>query len=296
MKIDDCYTDVRRLSTDKELKDLAVSKDIYRLARKVRIHEVPEHLFDMENETSRARQESLVKSLPHLTVAASHGRTPYIPDEDVKIIDYIDNIKEAEQIDVLYALMSALVKELQPDTEMLDAETFAERINLNDHTTMTSYLSDDIGENSFLVRVLKSCHQTIIARLLHRLRDDELTFKDVRGSWRILIRFSKNPDTGALSHLSTIHRRREQMYLRSDDGFNFTNMYQFEWEVESHYALTDEAVVNNVEMRLLGIHFANDDDLKLYGNHAKHLQAIFKYAHLNQQPPAKSKKEWCTLL
>mmetsp|Transcript_4547 Transcript_4547/g.6702 ORF Transcript_4547/g.6702 Transcript_4547/m.6702 type:complete len:328 (+) Transcript_4547:224-1207(+) len=287
MKIEDCFTDVRRLSTDKPLNELAVAKDILRLGRKVRIQQVPSSFYDKENDEKASELiEHAKKMYPNLVVAASHEITPFITDEHVNGIEFIDDLMDAEQIDVIYYLLAALNKHLNEDDNnnaMVTYEEFCELINTNDHVTLTTFLSETIGEDTAMVRALKSCHQTIIARLLHRLRDDKLMFKDVRGSWRILIRFSKTDD-GQLTHLSTIHRRREQMYIKADDGFNFTHMYKFEWEVESHYSIK-EGIVDNVEMRLLNTHFDKEDDEKRYGDHATYLHDVFKNAHENKEAP-----------
>ena len=137
----------------------------------------------------------------------------------------------------LYCLKQLLCKEVS-----MDWNDFNSRVYMNDHETVTQYLLEKFGEDSILTLLLKSCHQTIIAKVLRRFREAGLTFKDARGSWRIQIRISK-----CGNYVSSLHRRKEQMIYRDDTGFGFEDEFKFEWELTKSPAGAHQWVAKDAE-------------------------------------------------
>jgi hypothetical protein len=241
MKIEDIIADVQRLSNDSSLAKLPVSKDILRLARKVKI--------------KKKNPESLDAEKQLLVVAASHPDKQWVVSEDV--FTEVDPFKSDEnvddacaQADVLFHLLTNLSQCFQP-VEGLTRENFNQSVNMNDHYSVTKFLIEHFGEDGAVINLLKSCHQTIIARILHRLRDTlrsgntGLEFKDVRGSWRIFIHYDDD-------HVCTIHRRREQIYSKNTTEFAFDTLFEFEWELQCNYN-KENYKVESVQMHLISI-------------------------------------------
>ncbi|KAL0488675.1 calpain-like cysteine protease [Acrasis kona] len=238
MRIEDVESDVKRLSNDQKLEDLPVSKDILRLARKIKI---------MEKKTEQNNGEF---EQPIVVASSDQLHTIYEPDSNYQQVGLTDPNEEMPSSEFLYALMTNLSERFQP--VQLTKEDYNQNVNKNDHYSVTRYLLNNFGEHGAVVALLKSCHQTIIARVLHRLRDTlsqgntDLRFKDVRGSWFIFIRF----DT---ENLCTIHRRKEQIYTKHLATHEFETLYDFEWELQCNYDRSTNQV-RSVQMNLLKVY------------------------------------------
>mmetsp|Transcript_11121 Transcript_11121/g.41538 ORF Transcript_11121/g.41538 Transcript_11121/m.41538 type:complete len:448 (-) Transcript_11121:46-1389(-) len=207
-----------------------------------------------------------------------------------------DDEQRIEQKQVIFNFLYCLKQQLCNEISM-DWDEFNEQIYMNDHETVTKYLTDKFGEDGILTLILKSCHQTIIAKVLRRLRETGLTFKDVRGSWRIQIRISK-----CGNYVSSLHRRKEQMIYRDHTGFGFDNEFQFEWELETFYNVKSQTI-DNVEVRLLSM---DDVDMtkmthpKECKEHREMLQRIFAIKPARGAPPESKLKQFhrrfCSIL
>lgn len=263
----DVLGDVTRLSNKKtELSSLAVSKDLLRLCKKY-------HIMKRTNTT-----------------------------EEFKELQFTKDIQKADVLSVIYDFIVCLAKEIQPDVDVGSQDEFKKKVNQHHHYTLSSFLVGKFKEDGNVVAVLKTCHQTIIARVLHRFRDtfrnNQIGFRDSRGSWHIYFYITKDEKTGKLISITSAHRRMEQVYTTSPNSFDYINCFKFKWELQMHFDI-NTFTVNKVSINLLDIIY-DDEKLK---NKFQREEKIVRQTFINcennidgVEDPNKRWFWWCTLL
>jgi hypothetical protein len=78
--------------------------------------------------------------------------------------------EKPEQVQVIYNLIEKSGEELQPKVK-ISKEEFNKTVNLIEPETLTKFMVENFEENGPLTTIFKSIQQTLIARVLHRLRD-----------------------------------------------------------------------------------------------------------------------------
>eukprot|EP00761_Pharyngomonas_kirbyi_P012538 gb/GECH01012565.1/.p1 GENE.gb/GECH01012565.1/~~gb/GECH01012565.1/.p1 ORF type:complete len:319 (+),score=78.52 gb/GECH01012565.1/:1-957(+) len=140
---------------------------------------------------------------------------------------------------------------------------FNREVRTDSHESITSFLLELFGEQSAVVKVLKLCHQTVVLAVMYHLRLSmrfhNIDFKDVRGKWQVFINLLSRPGEADTS-VSVVHRRTEQVYIKSTDegDYGTKNTYQFEWELEVSFRSKELNRIDNVVVRLNQIEWNND--------------------------------------
>lgn len=134
---------------------------------------------------------------------------------------------------------------------------------------------DKFGEDKVINTVLKTCHQTIISRVLHRLKDTfinhkvDMQIKDFRGGWSIMIILEKDRD-GNITKLSCKHSRKEIVYERVEDEVDLKECFVFAWDYIHHFDVKT-LNISSVEMNLVDIFNLKEE----YKEKAKMLRQAF---------------------
>lgn len=266
VKNSDVLGDVTRLSNKKiELSSLAVSKDLLRLCKKY-------HIMKRSNTTEQFTE-----------------------------IQFTKDIQKADVLSVIYDLIVCLAKEVQPDVDVGTQEEFRKKVNPNNHYTLSDFLVSKFKEDGNVVSILKTCHQTIIARVLHRFRDTfrnskpEIGFRDSRGSWHVFIYITKDTN-GKLISVTSSHRRMEQAYTPHPKTFDYINCFKFKWELQMHFD-PNTFIVNKVSLLLLDIIYDDNNLKKKFQREEKIVRQTFINCENNiDTVPSSSKRSLCIVL
>jgi hypothetical protein len=268
VKNSDVFGDVTRLSNKKtDLISLAVSKDLLRLCKKY-------HIMKRTNSTEQFTEYQFTK-----------------------------DIQKADVLTIMYDLIRCLAQEVQPDVDVGSQEEFKKKVNPNDHYSLSKFLVSKFKEDGNVVSILKTLHQTIIARVLHRFRDTfrsgypEIGFRDSRGSWHVFIYITKDPNTGKIQSVTSAHRRTEQVYTPSPNSFDYLNCFKFKWELQMHFDI-NTFTVNKVTLSLLDIIYDEKKLKKKFQREEKIVRQTFINCENNIEgvESPNSKKFRCTIL
>jgi hypothetical protein len=222
----------------KNIADLPVSKDVVRLAHKISIQ------------------------------VSSNGK------------DFVTSTKvteKEEQNEIIFNLLKNASNVMQPEVTVSKDE-YLKNVNLIDPDTLTKYMSKTFSENVRVTMIFKSIQQTLIARVLHRLRDtlkeEGLLFRDVRGMWFIDINVTKNL-IGQITGIQTIHKRNERMLSENKQGINDETLFKFAWELVCHYDIKTLEICK-ADVLLIDVIFNDEREKALFKEESDVLIQTFK--------------------
>jgi hypothetical protein len=167
-----------------------------------------------------------------------------------KVIEFTDYKTNQE---ALFEILRILGLELQNIT--ITREMFEKQVNPDDHYTISHFIVDQFGESGMVSSLLKTIHQTIVARVLHRVKDTlvadsiPMQIRDSRGQWKIKIKILKDK-LGNLLTLSSTHERKEIAYQRQEGVTELVDLFVFSWEYV-HLLNVSTGAISSVEMNLL---------------------------------------------
>jgi len=229
------FENVVKVCSNRNFHDLPISKDILRLVSKI-------HLIENGQE------------VPIISSANSgQGNIPAV-----------------------FSLLKTLGKHIQGID--VDAASFSSKVNLNDYESLSDWIVSNFGETNAICRVLGSCHQSLINLTLSTLKskltkmNPKLNLKDHRGNWHIFIKMTTDETSGRLKSLSSIHKRGEIAYERSEDGGDHIQYFVFEWSIETIYDVTTTSTTGNerlpIELKAIDLKIENIryDDPALMNN------------------------------
>lgn len=233
------FQEIKENSIDKHFSEIPVSADLFRLARKYELHEISK---------------------------SSH------------IIPFVNNIEKASQHEVIFNLLLHLSKLFQPQVvNNLSADDFAKNVNLAIPDTLTKYLVSKFSEDGVVSRLLKTCHQIVLAKALSAIKalliKNNIQTHDVKGAWKILIEWKKDKN-GKISQVSTIHRRKEMVYQKMENDWRREDIFDFEWEMRINFS--EKFEISGVEILLLDFGFLNDEGKTKYSSKVKDVLQCFK--------------------
>ncbi|KAL0490307.1 methyltransferase-like protein [Acrasis kona] len=235
----------------KDISELPVSKDLPRLAKKIKIHD---SVNDVINYIDQPTDEGELK--------------PSTPTE----ID--GTVGEQHRDEVLnrcmYSIVMSMSQELRDFNQNMSGMTlqmFEREINVTDHKSIQNFLTRNFGNNGRVVKVLKACNQSIIAPPVTQLKKlllDKIDYKDVKGEWTINIHISPvttghGEDRREDVSVIVAHRKKEQVLVKRKITYEL--VYQFEWEFTIRFTRNVEDI-ESISLRLGDILFNGERDFK----------------------------------
>ena len=198
MKIDDLFNDAKKIcGKERKLSQLAVTKDIPRLAKKFEI---------------------------------------YVNDKKIPVTSNEDDSLEIALYNVLRILGKELQNiELDKD-EFFKTVNFSSHFSLHDYmlekfgeTGLTTCVLKSCHQG-----LVGSCLHKLKLTLIKDKVD--VPIKDVRGAWKIFIKIKKDKNNN-ITFISTTHERQEYVYDKVPSTADYINYFRIIWEFVSIYNL-----------------------------------------------------------
>jgi hypothetical protein len=245
--------DVLRELWSKPVRELPVSKDLARLARRT---EVVDEIVGKEIFVGKSVAETL------LAKVASTGTSAAAASTSSGTVSREAEQKVTAELVVNLVLTIAKTLETKDKYKEIEAElrggTLTNYSGTSDLITLCEEVISILGEDgSATVRVLKTIQQDIVLHstimLKEQLTKKYLT-KDVRTAdgWRIVVLLSEE-------RVQVLHIRREQSV---DEHGNSANHWEYEWELRMMFS-PDMTEMQSVQLRITDLYLAETIDAAL---------------------------------
>jgi len=139
----------------------------------------------------------------------------------------INGIDPNKSLDFLHVLMVFCNQLETKETLLRMKENFSvyfdpSKNNIDVSRRLQDFLMEIVGENCRVIKLLKSCNQSIIAPAVIRLKGvvgNQFPFKDVHGGWRIFVGIDTKKDS-----ITVLHSKWEQSFEE--------DLFRFKWELK----------------------------------------------------------------
>lgn len=135
-------------------------------------------------------------------------------------------------------------------------------IQLHDPNTLTQFITKRFKDFPAILNTLKCFHQAIVVSFLGHLGESVfytsgLRFKDVKGSWKVIIKYNNGYDrNNHIPFISIVHKRSE-MVLNISENKRLQDLFSFEWEIEIQFNNVDLDDIHQIKAKLNGFDWSS---------------------------------------
>jgi len=139
----------------------------------------------------------------------------------------------------------------------ISTKEISSSVQLHDPNTLMTFLLKRFKEFPPALQALKVFHQAVVVSFLGHLGESVfynsgLRFKDVKGSWKIIITYNQGYQRNNRIPFISITHRRKEMVLSISENKRLTEMFSFEWEVEIQFTNLELDDLHSIRARLIG--------------------------------------------
>jgi hypothetical protein len=139
----------------------------------------------------------------------------------------------------------------QLGTSELDYDEFKNQISMSDYQTINQYILDKIGEESHTTKIFKTIHQNLVGLITGGLKKmfehHNIRFKDYRNGWEIKVCYEM--DSEKPKNLSVIHIRKDVVHQNFKEMFVFQWQIICKYNVEEF--IIDDIYLNLIDINFI---------------------------------------------
>eukprot|EP01080_Neovahlkampfia_damariscottae_P003475 gene3475-6124_t len=235
-------------------------------------------------------KSTLSKDLPRIV----HNFELYKWNSEENTFEGIPLEQTEEQKTDLLQLMKLISENMNKPLNEDQIKEYNEKVDFDDHKTLTNYLLETIGEEEGLCRILKACPQGIVVGVMLFTKPGlkmkyNVQFKDakIKNPWTIQIYFKENE-----SYL--VHKRVEQIFENQEKHLIkefgvWKDICHFRWELKLNFEL------NTGKYNFIKVHLDNlETDNEVYIQKYKEPIESFYFAEIpikEEEPEPKEEEE-----